>query len=93
MKHLWRVAPLLATAACSHHEYGPPGYWFLIIFIFIPLIIILVKVFMDFGAMREALYSLESRFRGLDYRLDELDEKLKKMAQIPQHQTESKKEG
>jgi len=84
---------LLATAACQHREYGPPGYWFLTIFIFIPLIIILVKVFMDFGAMRETLYSLESRFRGLDYRLDELDDKLKKIAQVPQNQTESNKEG
>lgn len=93
MKRLWRLVPLLGIAACEHHEYGPPGYWFMIIFLVIPLLVILAKIFTDVNSMRETLYSLESRFRGLDYRLDELDEKLKKIVQAPQNQTGSKKEG
>jgi len=87
MKRLFRAAPLLLLAACRHQEAATvtlnaqdadpalPGYWFQIIFIVLPLIAILVKLFMDLGALRESLYGVETQLRRMNSRMEQLEEK------------------
>lgn len=83
MKRLAWMVPLLFLAACHKEEaaglarVSVPGYWFQLIFIVLPLAVILVKIFVDLAAARESLFSLESQFRRLNSRLDELEEKIK----------------
>jgi len=98
MKRLWWALALFGLAACHHEEAataassGGPGYWFQLIFIVLPLLVILVKLFMDLSAMRESLYALESQFRRLNSRLDELEAKIKPQPTKPRNKAESKKE-
>jgi hypothetical protein len=83
MKKLIWLVPLALLAGCHHEDAAAaarvslPGYWFQFIFIVIPLIAVLVKIFIDMAAVRESLFSVESQFRRLNSRLDELEDKLK----------------
>jgi len=83
MRKSWWLTLLLSFAACHKEEASAisrlsvPGYWFQIIFIVIPLVVILVKLFVDFAASQESFFALESQFRRLSSRLDQLEEKFK----------------
>jgi hypothetical protein len=82
MKRLAWVFPAVMFAACHKEEAASlarvsvPGYWFQLIFIVLPLIVILAKIFIDLAAVRESLFSMESQFRRVNSRLEELEEKL-----------------
>jgi outer membrane murein-binding lipoprotein Lpp len=83
MRKTWYLIPVFSLAACHREEFAAisrasvPGYWFQIIFIVTPLVVILVKLFVDFAALRASFFALESQLRRLNARLDELEEKLK----------------
>jgi hypothetical protein len=89
---------LCGMAACQEKQAAPPpassgpGYWFHLFFIVLPLLVVMVKLFMDLSAVRESLYALESQFRRLNSRLDELEEKLKPRQTKPRDKADSKKE-
>jgi hypothetical protein len=101
MKRIGWLSLLAMISACHHEDTAAlsqvsvPGYWFLLIFVVAPLIVILVKTFMDLSAIRESLFGIESQFRRLNSRLDELEEKIKPPAPAPakpKNKGENKKE-
>ena len=100
MKRLAWIVPVVFFAACHKEESASlarvcvPGYWFQLIFIVLPLIVILAKIFIDLAAIRESLFGLESQFRRMNSRLEELEEKLSPppSPSKPKSKPENKKE-
>jgi hypothetical protein len=54
-----------------------PGYWFQLILIVAPLLILLVKGLMDLGAIKDSLVALGSQSRRIISRLEELEDRIK----------------
>jgi len=54
-----------------------PGYWFQLILIVAPLLILLVKGLLDLGAIKDSLAGLGSQCRRIISRLEELEERIK----------------
>ncbi len=54
-----------------------PGYWFQLILIVAPLLIVLVKGLMDLGAIKDSLVALGSQSRRIISRLEELEDRIK----------------
>lgn len=49
-----------------------PGYWFHLVFIALPLVIIIIKLYSEFREVSESLISLEGQVRRILARLDEM---------------------
>jgi len=85
MKRLWWLVPLLIFSACQNEpaievaKVSVPGYWFHLIFIVIPLGVILVKLFIDLGSVRDSLIILEGQGRRLLSRIEELEDRIKSL--------------
>jgi len=56
---------------------GGPGYFFLLIFVVIPVIVVLVKLFRESEATSDSLISLEGQLRRLNNKIDDLEASLK----------------
>ncbi len=61
-----------------------PGYWFIIIFVVLPLGVILFKLFSDLGEIKESLLGLEGQLRRVISRVDELEGKQRESEEKPE---------
>ena len=53
--------------------HGLPGYWFHLVFIVLPLVLVLVKLFREFREVSESLITLEGQVRRILSRLEDLE--------------------
>ena len=56
---------------------GGPGYFFMLIFVVVPVIVVLVKLFRESEATSDSLISLEGQLRRLNNKIDDLEAGLK----------------
>jgi len=56
---------------------GGPGYLFMLIFIVVPVVVVLVKLFRESEATSDSLISLEGQLRRLNNKIDDLEASLK----------------
>ncbi len=56
---------------------GGPGYLFMLIFVVIPVVVILVKLFRESEATSDSLISLEGQLRRLNNKIDDMEAGLK----------------
>ena len=56
---------------------GGPGYFFMLIFIVVPVIVVLVKLFRESEATSDSLISLEGQLRRLNNKIDDIEASLK----------------
>jgi len=81
---LWTTMAVIILAGCGQNSGAEvagkalavatgPGYWFHLIFIVLPLLIILVKLFRDMREIQESLFTLEGQMKRLLSRLDEVE--------------------
>ena len=54
-----------------------PGYFFIILFVVVPLFVILVKLFRESEATSDSLISLEGQLRRLNNKIDDLEAGIK----------------
>ncbi len=99
MKRLWLLALVLVLAGCGEKEISQaggislPGYWFHLIFIFLPLLVIIAKLFTDLRELKDSLLSIEGQQKRLLSRIEALEEKLEKKPAPARTRTRKKKEG
>jgi|GEM_PF-3484970 len=73
-----QVAAQVAEKAAQAVEVSTgPGYFFTLLFIVIPVIIILVKLFRESEATSDSLISLEGQLRRLNNKIDDLEASIK----------------
>ncbi len=83
---LERVAILLLVLAlnsCSGQSEGA-GYWFHLIFIVIPLVIIGFIIFIKSEKIIDSLFAIEGQLKKLTNKVENLEEKLKKLTEKEQ---------
>jgi hypothetical protein len=73
------ISVILALNSCAGEQYGA-GYWFHFLFIIIPLIVIGLILFKRSEAISDSLFTIEGQIKKLSTRLDNLEDKLKKLA-------------
>ncbi len=99
MRKIISLVPImLFICGCGQEEAGGvsiPGYWFHILLVVIPLLVLLVKLFMDMREIKDSLLSIEGQERRLLSRMDALEEKLMEKIgeQKSRSRSKSKKEG
>lgn len=62
-------------AVKPHTCSGGAGHWFILIFVVIPVIVGLVKLFRESEATSDSLISIEGQLRRLNNKLDDLEAK------------------
>jgi len=62
--------------SCSGGTHGA-GYWFHIVFILIPLIVIGVFIIKRLEGLHDSIFTIEGQIKRLSGKLDSLDEKIK----------------
>jgi uncharacterized membrane-anchored protein YitT (DUF2179 family) len=80
----------LILNSCAGGAHGA-GYWFHFIFIVIPLIVIGFLLLKKSETISDSLYTIEGQLKRLSSRLDNLEEKVKKLTE--EEQREDKKPG
>jgi len=63
-------------SSCSGNPQGA-GYWFHIIFILLPLILIGVILFKRIESLHDSVFTIEGQIRRISGKLDDVDEKIK----------------
>jgi hypothetical protein len=80
MTHLTNTIKLLSVVfilgGCSGNPQGA-GYWFHIIFILLPLIIIGVLLLRRIESLHDSVFTLEGQLKRLSGKLDTIDENIK----------------
>lgn len=83
MMHLTNTIKLLSVVlilgGCSGNPQGA-GYWFHIIFILLPLIIIGVLLLRRIESLNDSMFTMEGQLKRLSGKLDTIDEKIKQPA-------------
>ncbi len=74
------VPIVLALSSCSGDQQGA-GYWFHFIFVVIPLIIIGFIIYIKSEKIGDSLFSIEGQVKKLSSRLENLEEKIKKLTE------------
>jgi len=78
------ILPLvLALNNCSGQSVGA-GYWFHLIFVLIPLIIIGFIIFIKSEKIIDSLFAIEGQLKKLTNKVENLEEKLKKLTEKEQ---------
>ena len=72
------ISVALVFNGCAGEPHGA-GYWFHFIFILIPLIVIGLILFKRTEAISDSLFTIEGQIKKLSSKLDNLEEKLKKL--------------
>lgn len=67
---------VLILSGCSGNPQGA-GYWFHIIFILLPLIIIGVLLLRRIESLHDSVFTMEGQLKRLSGKLDNIDEKIK----------------
>ncbi len=78
------ILPLvLALNNCSGQSEGA-GYWFHLIFVLIPLIVIGFIIFIKSEKIIDSLFAIEGQLKKLTDKVENLEEKLKKLTEKEQ---------
>jgi hypothetical protein len=72
------ISVALAFNGCAGEPHGA-GYWFHFMFVLIPLVVIGLILFKKTEAISDSLFTIEGQIKKLSTRLDNLEEKLKKL--------------
>lgn len=75
-KAIMPLPVVLILSGCSGNPQGA-GYWFHIIFILLPLIIIGVLLLRRIESLHDSVFTMEGQLKRLSGKLDNIDEKIK----------------
>ncbi len=70
---IWFITILTSCSGGTHSA----GYWFHIVFILIPLIVIGVLIIKRLEGLHDSIFTIEGQIKRLSGKLDSLDEKIK----------------